>query len=86
MTYTTKQRNEIYKKALKYLPETTNLGVSFSLCKAMSHATDLSMDDSMSLEEILLFKERDCQSYWLEFNDLQTRQIILDFCILMTEQ
>ena len=88
---TKKQRNEIYKKALEILPtkgihKPTN---SFSLCWALVYALDSEEYHLPSmlpeLKEFDLFNphnDEDC--FWLGYRDLQTRQIILDFCIEMT--
>lgn len=93
MSYTTKQRHEIYKKALSLLP------LEGFLCHAMQKATGVTSGQWYFLENFPEFKmfapngeyrfvwnltERPGASVYDEDNKLP-RQIILDFCILMTE-
>lgn len=86
MSYTKKQRNEIYRKALKHLPNVFNNG------SGICHSIRLGGGDNNAyfedtrreyLPEFALFEPDG--PYWSWFDNLQERQIVLDFCILMTE-
>jgi len=89
---TTKKRNKIYKGALEEV-EIKNCLDKYSICAAIKN-TSLRVGEFVSSDslfevfpEFYLFKpsRKDQFIYWLASDDLQTRQIILDFCILMTE-
>lgn len=97
-TMTTKQRHRIYKKALMLLnkQKKTYPECPLSLCMAIRDA--IRQSDCLlflfiipeELVEFHLFKPRKAaikrhRGYWLKEDDLQTRQIILDFCIEMTK-
>ena len=88
---TKKERNKVYKGALNEV-EIKNFLDKYSICAAIKN-TSWMMGEFVSSDslfevfpEFYLFKpyRKDQFSYWLNPYDLQTRQIILDFCIEMT--
>lgn len=89
---TKERRHKLYKKALELLP---TKGIhkftgSYSLCWALVYGLDKEYcripSELPILEEFNLFNpNKPLEAFWLTKRDLQTRQIILDFCILMTE-
>jgi len=88
---TKKQRNEVYKKALISLEEESShhFSNSYSICRALEDHSDYYAGDSLVpfFPEAELFNPNintNTGEYWLPKKDLQTRQIILDFCIEMT--
>lgn len=88
--YTTKERNEIYKKALGVYQEYHCTSLTLGLCYAIRKITG---NDShyFESERRVLFPEFDMffddWGFYIGYEKeaFQTRQIILDFCILMTE-
>lgn len=87
--YTTKQRNKIYKKALRLLPGIleSGSGICLSIREAGGDNNAYSKDLARGvLPELYLFMPDEKVWFWFDENDLQVRQIVLDFCILMTEQ
>ena len=78
---TNKQRREAYKIAQEIISQGGN-----GLCYALGHS---GFEDSyysmLSCPEAKLFKPKRYGWYWLPIEDIQTRLIILDFCILMTK-
>ncbi len=89
---TKKQRHEVYKKALRQVEIKNFLNV-YSICGAIKRtcfdkgnfiSTSILLDE---FPEFALFKpdDKDQFYYWFRVDDLQTRQIVIDFCILMTK-
>lgn len=84
---TKEERHEAYKTALKILKKYFNTGNR--MCFALQEAgfTYGNFKKSHCPEMWLFVPTLDQQEdwwYWLPYEDLQTRQIILDFCIEMT--
>lgn len=95
---TKKQRHRIYKKALTLLNKQKKPYPAYplSLCMAIRDTFNQSTCPLLiygvpkELVEFHLFRPRIAvikrhRGYWLKRDDLQTRQIILDFCIEITK-
>lgn len=78
---TNKQRREAYKIAQEIISQGGN-GLCYALKISGFEDAFYSM---LSCPEAKLFKPKKPCWYWLPIEDIQTRLIILDFCILMTK-
>jgi hypothetical protein len=93
MTYTKKQRNEIYRKALKWFYKYKKEGSYAFLCDCIYDAI-LKEDDEVTyvdievFEELILFRPgKDVFGWWGygEVFDYNSRETALLFMIAMTE-
>ena len=88
---TKKQRHKVYKKALvhynksiKYLLE---YDIAKGLCECIAKAANTHYTNIYfsNYEEFKMFEPDIHGIFWFDKHDTLTRQIILDFCILMTK-
>lgn len=92
MEYNKKQRHLIYKKMLKNLPNIKTVFGNYSLCLVLMRLIDpgnslLYFTIPEEFKELISFKpeNKTYYEYWFPGNDLETRQIVLEFCIEMTK-
>ena len=84
---TKQERNKIYKQAIDDIQNGATWGMSASIATAWTNDPfNIDLITSKIFPEFIIFKPIGLNdAYWLPKNDLKTREIILAFCIAMTE-